>query len=235
MRPPQVGPETGRRRGDGSPTASMGRPCEGISLLRALGRGQDLVHILRGHEDEPRVAHHREWVLHPVVHVQVADDVVVEGVQVEHGEEVHRLVLLHVDHLDRAVLDGVQEVPARFVRGDDDLAGLASLLHRAHDARAGLRVEAHHARQVGVADEDRRRIGRDLLHVGARLLVGHHHHAWACGGERIAQSLAGRDEVRCRQERDGADLAFGQAAIGVVPALVLAVLIAQVVPVRAEV
>ena len=96
----------------------------------------------------PGVADRRQRILQPVIHAEVADDVVVEGVEVEDREEVHRLVLLHVDHLHRAVLDRVQEVAAGLVRGDDDLAGLAGLGDGAHDAGAGLGIEADHAGQV---------------------------------------------------------------------------------------
>ncbi len=170
-----------------------------------------------------------------MIHVQGADDVVVEGVEVQDGEEVHRLVLLHVDHLHRAVLDGVEEVTAGLVGGDDDLAGLAGLGDGAHDAGAGFGIEAHHAGQVGVALDDGRGVGGHLLDVGAGLLVGHHLDARALLGERVAQALAGLDEVAGGEERDGADLAGLEARIGMVAALVLAVLIAQVVPVGAQV
>jgi hypothetical protein len=170
-----------------------------------------------------------------MVHAEIADDVVVERVEVEHGEEVHRLVLLHVDHLHRAVLDRIEEVTASLVRRDDDLPGLAGLGDRADDARAGLGVEAHHAGQVRMALNDRGRVRRDLLDVGARLLVGHDLHVRAFLGQRITQALAGGDEVAGGEERDGADLTALQARIGVVAALVLTMLIAEVVPVGAEI
>ena len=54
-------------------------------------------------------------------------------------------------------------------------------------------------------------------------------------GERIAQTLAGGDEVARGEERDGADLAGLEPRFLVVAALVEAVLVAEVVPVGAEI
>ena len=188
-----------------------------------------------GDEDEAGVADRRQRVLQPVIHAEVADDVVMEGVEIEDGEEVHRLVFLHVDHLHRAVLDRVEEVAAGLVRGDDDLAGLAGLGDGAHDAGAGLGIEADHAGQVGMALDDRGGVGGHLLDIGARLLVGHDLDARALLGECIAQALAGLDEVAGGEERDGADLAGLEPGLLVVAALILAVLVAEIVPVGAEI
>ena len=99
----------------------------------------------------------------------------------------------------------------------------------------GLGVEAHHAGQVGVALDDRRGVGRHLLDVGPGFLVGHHLDARALLGERVAQALARLDEVAGGEERDRADLAALETRLGMVAALVLAVLVAKVVPVGAEI
>ena len=86
-----------------------------------------------------------------------------------------------------------------------------------------------------MALDDRRGVRRDLLDVGAGLLVGHDRHVRAFLGERIAQTLAGGDEVARGEEGDGADLARRQAGIGMVAALILPVLVAEIVPVGAEI
>ena len=137
--PPHTADRPGPERGPGQVASTY---------LRAGGRGEDGVDIVRGDEDQARIADGRQRILQPVIHVEIADDVVVEGVEIEDGEEVHRLVLLHVDHLHRAVLDRVEEVTAGLVRGDDDLAGLAGLGDGADDAGPGLGIEADHAGQI---------------------------------------------------------------------------------------
>ena len=86
-----------------------------------------------------------------------------------------------------------------------------------------------------MALDDGRGVGGDLLDIGAGFLVGHDLDVRAFLGERIAQALARRDEVAGGEERDGADLAGRQARLGVVAALILAVLVAEIVPVGAEI
>ena len=71
----------------------------------------------------------------------------------------------------------------------------------------GFRIEADHAGQVGMALDDGRGVGGDLLDIGAGFLVGHHRDVRAFLGERIAQALARGDEVAGGEERDRADLA----------------------------
>ncbi len=134
-----------------------------------------------------------------------------------------------------SVLDRVHEVAAGLVGCDNDLARLAGLGNRANDPRAGFGIEADHTSQVGMALDDGGGIGATLLDIGARFLIGDHLHLRTAFGQRIAQALAGLNEVAGGKERDRADLARLETRISVITALIFAVPVAQIVPVGAEV
>ena len=141
-----------------------------------------------------------------MIHVQVADDVVVECVEVQDAEEIHCLVLLHVDHFDRAVLDRGQEVTAGLDAqgGHDDLAGWpASVL-----AMPGRpQVETDHAGQIGMAWMIAAVLAATCSTL-VPLLIGHHRDVGAFLGQGVAQALTGLDEVAGGKKRNGTDLAL---------------------------
>ena len=81
----------------------------------------------------------------------------------------------------------------------------------------------------------RRGVGRDLFDIGAQFLIGHHLHLRTLRRQRVPEALAGADEIAGRQVRNGADFAGGQFGLLVVSALILAVLVAQIVPIGADI
>ena len=93
----------------------------------------------------------------------------------------------------------------------------------------------HHAREIGIALDNGGRVGGDLLDIRSRLFVSYNLHVRAFLGERVAQALPGSDEVACGKIGDRADLARRQVGFLVVAALILAMLIAEIVPVRADI